>query len=316
MLISSTFLRKQLVRFRPLFSGHSLSAQRQGQNRIGSILSHAWRKKVTVDELFLSASAQSFIPTTAPDDGCPAVWVTPNAHKHEPSASNGALLYLHGGGYVTGELPYVKGVASMLAGRHQHPVLAPAYRLAPEHPHPAALEDALAAYRHLLTLGYSSNEITLIGESAGGGLCFSLCLKLKELHLPLPAGLITLSPWVDLTHSGESLTHNKENDPTLTLERLDFFADAYCGSDRRNPTCSPLFGDLSNLPPSLTIVGGDEILLSDAVRLHDKLRSLGIRSTLRIAPQMWHAYTLYPISESEEDHLLIEAFLKENYHGS
>lgn len=316
MLISSAFLRRQLIRFRPMLNGLPLQAQRQGQNRLGQILFHTWRKKVAVNELFLPAdtseTAESLI-------GYTAVWTAPvdgTALASEHPLQRCVLLYLHGGGYVTGELPYVRGVASMLAGRHHLPVLAPVYRLAPEQTFPAALDDALASYRYLLTQGYQSNEIVLVGESAGGGLIYALCLKLKALGLALPAGLIPLSPWTDLTHSGESHTQNKHNDPTLSLERLEFFANAYCGNDRQNPYCSPLHGDLSALPPSLIIVGGDEILLSDSIRLQEKLRASGSVANLRIAPKMWHAYTLYPTSESEKDHLLIEAFLKEILHGS
>lgn len=319
MLISSAFLRKQLFHFRPIIDRLSTPSQRQGQNRLGAILAHTWRKKVTVNELFLAADApkadQSNPITAETPIGCDAVWVRPIDHgKH--AHAKGILLYLHGGGYMTGELPYVKGVASMLAGRHHLPVLAPAYRLAPEHPFPAALEDALSAYRHLLAEGYAPSEIVLVGESAGGGLIYALCLKLKELDLPLPAGLIPLSPWADLTHSGDSIAQNKDHDPTLSLKRLESFADAYCGTNRQNPLCSPLFGDLSALPPSLIIVGSDEILLSDAERLSEKLTTFGSAVTLRRAPKMWHAYTLYPTSESEEDHLLIEHFLKETLHGS
>lgn len=325
MLISSAFLRKQLFRFRSILGELSLPAQRQGQNRLGQILAHTWRKKVTVSELVLSASlcdtserTDTASQATPSLIGYNAVWVTPikKTAADLPVPHRCVLLYLHGGGYVTGELPYVRGVASMLAGRHHLPVLAPVYRLAPEHPFPAALEDALAAYRYLLAQSYAPHEIILIGESAGGGLIYALCLKLKALGLPLPAGLISLSPWADLTHSGESIAQNKDTDPTLSLERLEFFADAYCQTDRTDHFCSPLRGDLSSMPPSLIIVGSDEILLSDALRLQEKLLAASSAVKLRIAPNMWHAYTLYPTSESEEDHMLIESFLKETFHGS
>ncbi len=312
MQISSSFLKKQLSRFAPFIDGLSLPAQRQGQNRLGSLLAMSYRKKTVLTELFLPGNNAACQPSDPPssNDQVKSVWVTPVSDEKEP-LREGVLLYLHGGGYVTGDLAYVKGVSSMLSGKHHTAVLAPVYRLAPEYPFPAALDDALSAYKWLLSQGFAPQKIILCGESAGGGLIYALCLKLKELKLALPAGLIPLSPWADLTHSGESIRQNELSDPSLTLKRLEYFADCYCGEQRTNPLCSPLMGDLSDMPPSLIFVGGDEILLSDAMRLQEKLLCGGASAKLRIAPHMWHAYTLYPTPESEEDHLLIEAFLKE-----
>lgn len=285
------------MRFSPLLEKMSVEQQRHGQDRLGRLLSAPYRRHVKIEPLPLSS--------------CPAVWVTPDHERRLPEEKL-AILYLHGGGYVTGGEPYVSGVAARLCDGLSLPVYAPVYRLAPEHPHPAATEDALAAWEQLLSMGYAPDRILLAGESAGGGLCLALCLMLKAAGRPLPAGQILLSPWVDLTHSGDSISNNADTDPTLTLERLEMFADSYCGDDpslRSDPLCSPLFGDLSGLSPSLILAGDAEILASDATRLAEALHRAGSNATLYLAPKLWHAYTLYPIAEAEEDFKRMDTFL-------
>ena len=165
---------------------------------------------------------------------------------------------------------------------------------------PAALDDAVVSYQYLLSKGYAPNQILLCGESAGGGLIYALCLKLKALKLPLPCGLVGISPWTDLTQSGKTFAENRDNDPSLSEELLNFYAACYT-DDAKNPLCSPLFGDLSDLPPSLLFAGGDEILLDDARRLHEKLLASGCKSRLHIAPERWHAYVLYCLTENMQD---------------
>ena len=167
---------------------------------------------------------------------------------------------------------------------------------------------ALTAYQYLLDKGYPASQIALCGESAGGGLCYALCLKLREMGLPQPCGIIAISPWTDLTASGSSYEENREVDPSMTAAMLDAFASNYT-SDRRDPLVSPLFGNLEGLPPSLLFVGGDEIMLSDSELLHEKLRASGCDSRLRIAPERWHAYLLYGLAEDQEDFSLINRFL-------
>ena len=176
-------------------------------------------------------------------------------------------------------------------------VFCAAYRLAPEHRYPAAVEDALEAYQYLLKKGYAGHQILLCGESAGGGLIYALCLKLKELGLPLPCGLIGISPWTDLTGSGKSYEENREVDPSMSPELLQFYAKCYT-DDPADPLCSPLFGDLTGFPPSLLFVGGDEVMLDDTRMLHQKLVKSGCRSKLIVAPERWHAYVLYCLSEN------------------
>ena len=148
----------------------------------------------------------------------------------------------------------------------------------------------------------------LCGESAGGGLIYALCLKLKQLRLPLPCGLIGISPWTDLTGSGESYITNRDIDPSMTPELLQFYAGCYT-DDPRDPLCSPLFGDLTGLPPSLLFVGGDEVMLDDTRMLHQKLLDCGCKSQMIVAPERWHAYVLYYLNENMSDFDTINEFL-------
>ena len=217
---------------------------------------------------------------------------------------------MHGGGYTCGDLEYATGFGSTLAVQCGCRVFCAAYRLAPESPFPAAVDDAFEAYSYLLSKGYSAAHITLCGESAGGGLCYSLCLKAKQANLPMPCGIITISPWVDLTASGESYRYNQEKDPSISQEMLDFFANCYT-KDRADPLASPVFADLTGRPPSLIFAGSDEILLSDAQMLHQKLADAGCGSRLIVTQDRWHAYLLYGLQEDAKDLTTLNAFLRE-----
>lgn len=248
----------------------------------------------------------------------------------------GVIIYLHGGGYVCGNIDAAEGFASVLSAECGMRSVAVGYRLAPENPYPAALEDALAAYRSVMESGTPPERIILAGDSAGAGLCYALCLKLKELSVPMPAGIIAISPWVDLTMSGESVTDNS-SDPALTKERLEFYADCYVGekyctsalsasrstrmqedsrtgelqSLRRDPYVSPIFGDLGGMPPSLIFAGEEELLLSDANTLADKLREAGSSAALVIRAGMWHDYVLYCMKRYKSDFEKMSAFIRE-----
>ena len=291
MSLSSNFYRRQLAIFKPLLTATSLELVRRGQDKIGSLMAAARRKKVTFEDVDAG--------------GVSAAWITPRDDTRQ-----GVLLYLHGGGYCCGDLEYARGVGAILASECGIKTLSVAYRLAPEHPYPAALEDALAAYRYLLSCGYSNNDIVLGGESAGGGLIFTLCRKLREEGLPVPAGLIAISPWSDLTASGESYQRNASRDPSLTQERLRSFAEAYA-SDLRHPDVSPLFAELRGMPRTLMFVGDDEIMLDDARLLHEALLRAEVQSELIVAPGMWHAYLLYNLRERAQDYQTISRFLSE-----
>lgn len=289
MRLTAKATRHQLQRLQPLLRSCSLETIRKGQNKLGELMEARYRKQTLCKE--------------HPFQLFNAAWILPKDERRQ-----GVVLYLHGGGYVYGDLDYAKGFGSTLAVQCGVRVFCVAYRLAPEHPAPAALDDCLTAYQYLLSKGYAGTHITLCGESAGGGLCYALCLKLKALGLPLPASVIAISPWVDLTASGDSYEANKNTDPTLTRELLDYFASSYTG-DRCDPLVSPLFGDLQSLPPSLIFAGGDELLLSDSKSLHQKLLRSHCRSQLLVKPERWHAYVLYGLEEDQHDFSVINHFL-------
>ncbi len=295
MALSAKLLRKQVALLKPFVDGCSIQTCRLGQKKMGELMAFQHRSDVSFSEIKFS--------------NFEACWITPNKEQKP----NGVVLYLHGGGYVAGDLEYSKGFGTILAARCKTKVLCVAYRLAPEYKFPAPLEDALIAYRYLLRSGYSGSQIILAGESAGGGLIYSLAMKLRALNLPMPSGLIAMSPWTDLTMSSESFEINKENDPSLTKERLVHYAGLYTDPENfKDPYVSPLYGDLHGLPKSLIFVGEDEILLNDATLLHEKLLEAGSPSELVTAEEMWHAYVLFNMKEREQDYDTIDKFIKEN----
>lgn len=238
-------------------------------------------------------------------DNFEAIWATPDKEER-----GGVILYLHGGGYACGNLDYAKGFGSVLANEFGIRVFCPAYRLAPENPFPAALEDALCSYEYLLQSGFAPEQIILCGESAGGGLCYALSLKLKEQGIAQPAGIVTMSPWTDLTLSSRSHSENDEIDPSMTKDRVKFYAKCY-SDDTKNPFVSPIFctKEMSDFPPSLIFAGGDEVLLDDSTVMHKKLQEFGVRSELVVRPNMWHAYVLYDLKEYRSDYEKIGRFL-------
>ena len=286
------FMRAQLNFFKPFVANCSLATTRKAQDRLGKLMEAVHRKDVLIKDHDFAAFS--------------GAWVLPRDVRRD-----GVILYLHGGGYTCGNLDYAKGFGSTLADECGVRVFCAAYRLAPEDPFPAALDDALEAYHYLQRKGFGAKKITLCGESAGGGLIYALCLRLKELGEMMPCGLIGISPWTDLTASGKSYVTNRETDPSMTEEVLRFYTQCYT-ADPANPLVSPLWGDLRGLPPSLLFAGGDELLLDDARLLHDKLRASGCRSRLIIAPERWHAYVLYHLNENASDFDDINQFLGMN----
>lgn len=288
----SNLMRAQIALLNPLIKRMDINALRKLQDALGTLGAKALAGEVTY-----------LAEPTLPFQGA---WAQPCA-----SAPNKAILYLHGGSYTAGSLAYAKGFGGVLANKTGYRVFCLGYRLAPEHPHPAALEDALGAYRYLLK-AHAPEDITLVGESAGGGLCFCLCLKLKEAGLPQPARVVALSPWTDLTMSG-SLGEEATRDPILSAERLRHSAALYAEGRLDEPTASPLFGETAGLPPSLIIAGSDEILLSDSVRMAERLRARGCDCELHIEPDMWHVYVLYGVPEAKEALNRVRAYiLREN----
>ena len=278
MELHAKLVRSQLNFFKPFVANCSLEVTRKGQDKLGELMTALHKREVLVKEHDFGRFQ--------------GAWIMPRDERR-----GGVVLYLHGGGYTCGSLEYAKGFAATLASECGVRAFCAAYRLAPENRYPAALDDALEAYQYLLSKGYAAHQILLCGESAGGGLIYALCLKLKELGLPLPCGLIGISPWTDLTGSGKSYEEHREIDPSMTPELLQFYAKCYT-DDPTDPFCSPLFGDLTGLPPSLLFVGGDEVMLDDTRMLHEKLLESGCRSKMIVAPERWHAYVLYCLNEN------------------
>jgi epsilon-lactone hydrolase len=204
------------------------------------------------------------------------------------------ILYLHGGGYVMGSPAHYRDFIWRIARVTSARVLCPYYRLAPEHPFPAALDDAVRAYCWLLAQGAAPRRLVIMGDSAGGGLALATLLRLRDEGLPLPAAAVALSPWTDLALTGGSIRGNAGTDLTLKFERAASFARHYlAGADPRHPYASPLYGDPAGLPAALIQVGSGEILRDDSVRMADKLRAAGSAVDIEIWPRMPHVWQLY-----------------------
>lgn len=214
-------------------------------------------------------------------------WVTADASDSDL----GALLYLHGGGYVACSPAThrpITGALARLAGRR---VFSLDYRLAPEHRFPAALDDAVAAYRWLLEQGTPASSVVLAGDSAGGGLVLATLVRIREEGWPPPACAACFSPWTDLAATGESVRLNGGRCARLRPDNIAAFARLYLGdTPARHPYASPLYADLSRLPPLLVQVGAQELLLDDARRVHAKIQAAGGASTLQIFDGVFHAW--------------------------
>ena len=228
----------------------------------------------------------------------PAEWLRP------PSAAPGrVVLYLHGGGYVIGSPRSHRHLAAAVAAAAAASALLLDYRLAPEHPYPAAVDDAVAAYRWLLDQGTAPGHVVVAGDSAGGGLTVATLLALREAGVPLPAGGVCISPWVDLSCGGESYRTKAAVDPIVQRAGVDQMARAYLGdTPPRTPLASPLFADLGGLPPLLIHVGSDEVLLDDAVQLADRARAAGVDATLEVWDRMIHVWHWFlPMLDEAKD---------------
>jgi acetyl esterase/lipase len=214
--------------------------------------------------------------------------------SYPDAAEDAALLYFHGGAFVAGSAHGYRALSAALARAAGFTMWSLDYRLAPEHPFPAAIEDGVAAYRALLASGIVPERIVLAGDSAGGGLVLAALLALREAGDPLPAGAIVLSPWANLACDGITIETKAEEDPSLTPRGLRAGAMHYLGeTDPRDPLASPVFADLSGLPPLLIQVGSAEILLDDAVRLAEAAGAAGTAVRLDIWPNMPHVFPAF-----------------------
>ncbi|MDD3764264.1 MAG: alpha/beta hydrolase [Nevskiales bacterium] len=203
------------------------------------------------------------------------------------------LLWIHGGGYCVGSSRTDRAPAGQFAKAAEATVIVPDYRLAPENPYPAGLDDVLAVYRALLDNGQDPDELAVGGDSAGGGMTVALAVAIRDAGLPLPRALVLCSPWADLRGVQPSYRSRAKRDPWLSPRMLRTWAEAYCASTPLDhPACSPLLADLAGLPPTLIQVGECEILHDDAVELDRKLRFQGGTSELHVYPDMWHVFFL------------------------
>lgn len=241
--------------------------------------------------------------------GVPAEWVSDGS-----SSGNGVVLYLHGGGYCIGSMATHRAMAARFAAAGRARVLNVDYRLAPEHPHPAAVDDAVAAYRWLLGTGVAPEQVVIGGDSAGGGLVVAALVALRDGGDPLPAGGFCLSPWVDLECAGETFDTKADVDPMCSREGLSEMAAAYAGGhDLRSPLVSPVHADLTGLPPLLIHVGTAETLLDDSVRLAERARAAGVEVHLEAWDDLVHVFQAFApmVPEAVEAIDGIGAFVQE-----
>jgi len=237
-----------------------------------------------------------------------AEWVRPSAVRNDCS-----ILYLHGGGYTMGSCTTHRALVARMAIASQTPALLIEYRLAPENPFPAALEDTLKAYHYLLDQGVTPGRIIFAGDSAGGSLAVAAAVYLREEKEQLPGGIVCISAWADLTLSGETMSTCAKTDPMLSRETSSLHASWYVGQhDPKEPLISPVFADLSELSPMLIQVGEHEILLSDSLRLAEKARQAGVDVTLEVWEGMWHVWHVLAgfIPESQRAIDRIGAFIR------
>jgi monoterpene epsilon-lactone hydrolase len=205
-----------------------------------------------------------------------------------------AVLYLHGGGYVMGSLKTHRDLMGRISRAAQARVLGLDYRLAPEHPFPAAVDDAVSGYRFLLDQGLRPSRIAVAGDSAGGALTLATLVAARDAGLALPAAAVCMSPWVDLEGTGESMKTRLHVDPIASPDGTRLLAQTYlAGKDPRTPLAAPLHADLKGLPPLLIQVGDHEALLDDSTRIADKARAARVKVTLEIWPEMIHVWQLF-----------------------
>lgn len=244
-------------------------------------------------------------------NGIPARWCIPSQITDAR-----VLLYLHGGGYMVGSSTGYGPLASQLASRLKARVLIPDYRLAPENPYPAALEDAVRVYSWLLENGVAPHSLTLAGDSCGGGLTLATMVAARDAGLPMPTGAAILSAWADLEAASDSITSKAGEDPLLKVDDLRGMAGAYLGSaSPRTPGASPVYANLTGLPPLLIQVGSAEILLDDSTRLAARAGAAGVKVRLDIWPEMFHVWHTYApvLDEAAEALDDVAAFLDALY---
>ncbi len=288
---------------------HLLEMRRQAA---GGARPSAADRRAGMDAFFGSLGATPGVSAEAVDaGGVPAEWVA------APGAdANHAVLYLHGGGYVVGSPASHREVAGRLSAASGARVLVIDYRLAPEHPFPAAMDDATAAYRWLLEQGVEPARAAICGDSAGGGLTVAALVALRDAGDPLPAAGVCLSPWVDMEALGESMTARAKLDLMVGRQGLLESAAMYlAGADPRTPLAAPLYADLQGLPPLLIQVGTSETLYDDSTRLDERARAAGVDVTLQSWEEMVHVWQLFApiLPEGQQAIEAIGEYLEEQW---
>jgi len=293
LTLGTRLLRMQLRLTKPIARFATIDDARKAQDQLGRMTAEMLKTKVSFEPVTFERFTACFAVSNACEEPC-----------------DRAVLYLHGGGYTAGGLDYAKGFGALLASRTRVSVFCVAYRLAPEHKFPAAPDDAMEAYQYLLDTGYLPEHIVVAGESAGGGLALSLVLRLRDEGKPLPACVVAISPWADLTLSGSSYNNNVRLDPTLIRESLAYYVIAYAAGHEDEAYVSPALGDYTGFPPTLLFAGSDEILLSDAKSVYRHLKKANVESKLVVEEGMWHVYPLYGTPEGKRALEEMSAFIR------
>ncbi|MDD2971418.1 MAG: alpha/beta hydrolase [Lachnospiraceae bacterium] len=253
----------------------NLEKQRQNQDNLGAI----WGKQKEID--IRSINIQ----------GMYAEWVGVNRSHMKKYV----ILYCHGGGYMTGSSMYARTLTTKLAATTSMDVLCFDYRLSPEHPYPAALEDAVKAWDYLMLLGYGARNVIVAGDSAGGNLALCLVHCLKREERLIPKGLVLMSPWTDLLTKGKSHETRASLDPVLDAEYLELATKSYAeGEELTNPFISPLYGDFRGFPRTHIQVGDNEILLNDSTMLYKAMLKANVPVEIEIYKGMWHVFQMSP----------------------
>lgn len=265
-----------------------IEKHRQSQDHFGALLGNS--RDVIVEDVEIEACGET-------GEAIHGEWIYVNrAHMKKY-----IILYCHGGGYSTGSSLYARTLTTKLASSTSMDVLSFDYRLAPEHPYPAATQDAMQVWNYLMLLGYGARDVILAGDSAGGNLALSLCLQLKNQGRLMPRGLVLMSPWTDLTSSGRSHVSKAEIDPVLNASYLEQMIENYAaGQELTDPLISPLFGEYEGFPPIYIQVGSNEILQDDAVLLYKKLLKDNVSVKLDVFKGMWHVFQMSPFKTAYE----------------
>lgn len=278
---SNQNLMNVIKKVHSVVENRDLEKQRQSQDNLGAIWGK--QKEINIEPIQIQEMY--------------AEWLSVNrAHMKKY-----VILYCHGGGYMTGSSLYARTLTTKLASTTSMDVLCFDYRLAPEHPYPAALEDAIQAWDYLMLLGYGARNVIVAGDSAGGNLALSLVHRLKAEGRLLPRGLVLMSPWTDLCEIGKSHETRASLDPVLDAAYIKMATNSYAdGEDLENPLISPLYGDFTGFPRTYIQVGDNEILLNDSTMLHKAMLKANVPVELDIYKGMWHVFQMSPFKTAYE----------------